>query len=109
MRALGQVGRSNSPDGAPPGTLAILVPLLRDAGLTQVRDRTYEVPFTTGLIGPHPIMELLRIELYLMEPALLRWGVVTHAEFEGLIMQMELETFSDSFLGILPIAETMGQ
>ncbi len=109
IQALRQVGRSYSPDGQQPGTLAILVPLLRDAGLTQVRDRTYEVPFTTGLIGPHPIMELLRIELYLMEPALLRWEVVTHSEFEALIMQMELETFSDSFRGMLRIGETMGE
>lgn len=108
IQALRQVGRSYSPDGQQLGTLAILVPLLRDAGLTQVRDRTYEVPFTTGLIGPHPIMELLRIELYLMEPALLRWEVVTHAEFEALLTQMELETFSDSFRGMLRIGEAWG-
>jgi hypothetical protein len=54
-------------------------------------------------------MELLRIELYLMEPALLRLEVVTHPEFEALITQMELETFSDSFRGMLRIGETMGK
>ncbi|HKF38253.1 MAG TPA: methyltransferase domain-containing protein [Ktedonobacteraceae bacterium] len=108
IQALRQVGRSYSPDGQQLGTLAVLVPLLRDAGLTQVRSRTHEVPFTTGLVGPHPIMELLRIELYLMEPALLRWEVVTRAEFKALISQMELETFSDSFRGMLRIGEAWG-
>lgn len=108
IQALRQVGRSYSPDDQHLGTLAALVPLLRDAGLAQVRNRTYEVPFTTGLIGPHPIMDLLRVELYLMEPALLRWEVVTHAEFEALLRQMELEMFSDSFRGMWYIEEAWG-
>lgn len=108
IQALQQIGRSYSPDGQHLGTLEMLVPLLRDGGLTQVRNRTYEVPFTTGLVGPHPIMDLLRMELYLMEPALLRWEVVTHAEFEALIGQMELEIFSESFRGVWLIGEAWG-
>ncbi len=108
IQALRQVGRSYSPDGQHLGTLAVLVPLLHDAGLAQVRNRTYEIPFTTGLVGPHPIMDLLRTELYLMEPALLRWEVVTHAEFEALLRQMELEVFSESFHGMWYIGEAWG-
>ena len=50
-------------------------------------------------------MELLRIELYLMEPALLRWEVVTHAELEALLRQMEFESFSESFHGMWYIGE----
>ncbi len=107
--ALEHLGRSYGPDGQHLGVMGRLVPLLRDTGLTQVRSRTVEVPFTTGLISMHPIMALLRTALYLMEPSLLRWEVVTKEEFEALLEQMELETISQDFRGTLRIGEAWGE
>jgi len=107
--ALKQLGRSYGPDGQHWDAMERLVPLLSDAGLTQVRRRTVEVPFTTGLISVHPIMDLLRTALYLMEPSLLRWKVTTKEEFEALLWQMELETIGQDFQGTLRIGEAWGK
>jgi SAM-dependent methyltransferase len=89
--------------------IAVLVPYLRDAGLAQVRDQTYEVPLTAGQIGLHPIIELLSIMLYLMESSLLKWEVTTRAEFDALLRQMELESISQDFRGTLCIGEAWGK
>jgi ubiquinone/menaquinone biosynthesis C-methylase UbiE len=90
-------------------TIAALVPFLHDAGFRQVRNKTYEVPLTPGLIGPHPIIELLRITLYLMESSLLEWGVTTRAEFDALVRQMELESIGQDFRGTFRIGEAWGE
>ncbi len=107
-----RVGRSYSPDGR---YLDALVPWLRDAGLTQVQNRTYEITLAPGLVSMHPLMQLLRMELYLMEPALLRLGVTTQEEFATLLSAMELDannyTFDGrpDFLGAQRIAEAWGE
>jgi SAM-dependent methyltransferase len=108
--ALLRVGRGYTSEGQHSCTRAARVPFLRDAGLAQVRSQTCEVPLTSaGLIGLHPIIELLRITMYLMEPSLLEWEVTTRAEFEALIRQMELESISQDFRGTLCIGEVWGQ
>lgn len=103
--ALLRIGRSYPSDGQYPSMTAALVPLLRDAGLTGVQNHVYEVPLTAGLMGLHPIIELLRMTLYLMEPSLLEWEVTTRAEFDALLRQMELESISQDFRGTLCIGE----
>ena len=108
--ALLQVGRSYTSDRQHSCTIEALVPLLREAGLAQVRSQTREVLLTsTGLIGLHPIIELLRITLYLLEPSLIEREVTTRAEFEALIRQMELESISQDFSGTLSIGEVWGK
>jgi ubiquinone/menaquinone biosynthesis C-methylase UbiE len=109
IQALRRIGRSYSPDGQHLGAMAVLVPLLRDAGLTQVQSQTYEIPFTTGLVSLHPIMDLLRTALYLMEPSLLKHGLTTSEEFEALLRQMEFEAIGESFRGMLCIGEAWGE
>src|SRR3989442_1004047 len=109
IQALQRIGRSYSSDGQHHGTLAVLVPFLHDAGLVQVQSRTYEIPFTAGPISLHPIIDQLRTALYLMEPALLSWEVVTHKEFEALLRQMELESIGQDFRGTLSIEEAWGE
>lgn len=109
IQALLQFGRSYSSDGQHLGTMALLGPFLRDAGLTQVRSRMYEIPFTTGPISLHPIMNLLRTTLYLMEPSLLKQGLTSPGEFEALLRQMELEAISENFRGTLYIDEAWGE
>jgi SAM-dependent methyltransferase len=108
-QALHQVGRTCSPDGQTPFATAMLVPFLRDAGVRQVRSQTYEVPFTTGTFGAHPIMKLARITLYLLEPFLRDQGVTSHEEFEALIRQMDWETIGESFRGKLCFADAWGE
>ena len=105
IEALRRIDPGYASDGQHELTIAALVPHLRDAGLTQVRDQAYEVPLTAGLIGLHPIIELLSIMLYLMESSLLKWEVTTRAEFDALIRQMELESISQEFRGTLCIGE----
>lgn len=109
IQALRQIGHSHSPDGQHLGATAMLVPFLCDAGLRQVRSRIYEVPFTTGPISLHPIIDLLRMTLYLMEPSLLKQGLISPEEFEALLRQMELETIGESFHGTLCIGEAWGE
>jgi len=109
IQALQQIGQSYSPDGQHLGTMAVLVPLLRDAGLAQLQSQTYEVPFTTGLVSLHPIMNLLRTALYLMEPSLLKQGLTTPEEFEALLRQMELDASGESFRGTQRIGEAWGE
>jgi ubiquinone/menaquinone biosynthesis C-methylase UbiE len=109
IQALQRIGRSYSPDGQHRDTMAVLVPFLHDAGLIQVQSRTYEIPFTAGPISLHPIIDQLRTALYLMEPALLSWEVVTHKEFEALLRQMELESIGQDFRGTLSIEEAWGE
>lgn len=89
--------------------MAVLVPLLRDAGLAHLQSQTYEVPFTTGLVSLHPIMNLLRTVLYLMEPSLLKQGLTTPEEFETLLRQMELDASGESFRGTQCIGEAWGE
>jgi len=108
-QALRQVGRNCSPDGQTPGATAMLVPFLRDAGVRQVRSQAYEIPFTTGTFGSHPIMKLARITLYLLDPFLCDQGVTSHEEFEAFIRQMDLETYGESFRGKLCLAEAWGE
>ncbi len=109
IQALRQIGRSYSPDGQHLGTMAMLVPLLRDAGLAQVQSQTYEVTFTTSLVSLHPIMNVLRTVLYLMEPSLLKLGLTTSEEFEALLRQMELDAIGESFRGTQCIEEAWGE
>lgn len=109
IQALQLLGRRYSQDGQHLGAMAALVPWLRDAGFAQVRSRTYEIPFTTGLIGLHPIMDLLRKALYLMEPSLLRWNMTTKERFEALLEQMTVEAIGQGFRGTLSIGEAWGK
>ena len=73
--------------------------------MIRVQNHVYEVPLTAGLMGLHPIIELLCMTLYLMEPSLLEWEVTTRAEFDALLRQMELESISQDFRGTLFIGE----
>ncbi len=107
-QALRQIGRTCSPDGQSPGATAMLVPFLRDAGVRQVESQVYEIPFTTGTFGPHPIMKLTRITLDLLEPFLCQ-GMTSHEEFEVLIRQMDWETYGESFHGKLCLADAWGE
>jgi ubiquinone/menaquinone biosynthesis C-methylase UbiE len=107
-----QVGRSYSPDGH---HLDALVPWLRDARFKGVCSQLYEIPLgPPGFVGMHPLMELVRMELYLMEPALLRLGVTMQEEFATLLEAMELDannyTFDGrpDFRGVQRIAEAYG-
>ncbi len=109
IQVLQRIGRSFSPDGQHLGATEMLVPLLRDAGLTRVRSQVYENPFTYGLFGPHPIMRQVRIALLLMEPFLLKQGVISHEEFEALMRQMEWETFGENFHGTLYMSSAWGE
>lgn len=109
IQALQRIGRSYSPDGQHLGTMAMLVPLLRDAGLSQVQSQAHEISFTTGLFSLHPIMNLLRTALYLMEPTLLKQGLTKSEEFETLLRQMEFDAIGDSFRGTLYIEEAWGE
>jgi SAM-dependent methyltransferase len=109
LEALRRIGRSYPSDGQYTSMIAALAPLLRDAGLALVKNQTYEVPLTAGLMGLHPIIELLRMTLYLMESSLLEWEVTTRAEFEALLRQMELESISQDFRGALYIGEAWGK
>jgi SAM-dependent methyltransferase len=109
IKALLGIGRSYSSDGEHFDAMAVLVPFLRDAGFTEVRSRVYEVPFTTGPISLHPVMDLLRTTLYLMEPSLLKQGLTSPEEFEALIRQMELEAISQTFHGTVCIEEALGE
>jgi ubiquinone/menaquinone biosynthesis C-methylase UbiE len=107
--AVRRIGRSYPSDGQYTSKIAALVSLLRDAGLTRVQNHVYEVPLTAGVMGLHPIIELLRMTLYLMESSLLEWEVITRAEFEALLRQMELESLSQDFRGTLRIGEVWGK
>ncbi len=108
-----QVDRSYSPDGR---YLDALVPWLRDARFKGVCSQLYEIPLgPPGFVGMHPLMELVRMELYLMDPALLRLGVTTQEEFAMLLEAMELDannyTFDGrpDFQGVQRIAEAWGE
>lgn len=109
LEAMLRIDGSYPADAQHPGAIAALGPLLRDAEFTQLRDHVYEVPFTSGQVGLHPIIELLRATLYLMEPSLLGLEVTTRAEFEALVRQMELESISRDFRGTSYIGEAWGR
>jgi SAM-dependent methyltransferase len=109
VEALLRIGQSYTSDGQHSCTIAALVPFLHAGKLMQIRNQTYEVPLTSSPIGLHPIIELLRITLYLMEPFLLQWEVTTRAEFDALLRQMELEAISHNFRGTLCIGEAWGK
>ena len=112
LQALQQYGTNHSPDGR---YLDALVPWLRDARFKGVCSQLYEIPLgPPGFVNMHPLMGLLRMELYLIEPALLRLEVVTHAEFEALLSAMELDANNynfngQDFQGTQRIAEAWGE
>jgi SAM-dependent methyltransferase len=112
LQALQQYEMNHSPDGR---YLDALVPWLRDARFKGVCSQLYEIPLgPPGFVGMHPLMELVRMELYLMEPALLRLGVTTQEEFATLLSAMELDannyTFEGpDFQGVQRIAEAWGE
>jgi hypothetical protein len=110
---LQQRGANYSPDGR---YLDALVPWLRDARFAGVYSQLYEIPLAPpGFVGMHPLMELLRMELYLMEPALLRLGVTTQEEFATLLEALELDANNyhfngqEDFQGVQRIAEAWGE
>jgi ubiquinone/menaquinone biosynthesis C-methylase UbiE len=96
-RGLQLSGHSFSPDGRHIGVTPMLGGLLREAGFQNLRKKVHMVDASEGMEAYESCFQNYRVAFKLVEPFLIKLGLTTQEEFDGIYQQMLNEMSTDGF------------
>lgn len=108
-QALQRAGQSFSPTGQHMGITPMLKRLLHNAGYQNIQHMAHMIEFSAGTEAHDGFYHNLMVGFKLSQPFLLKWGVTTQEEFEGLYQQMLVEMQSKDFCAIWFLLTVWGQ
>jgi ubiquinone/menaquinone biosynthesis C-methylase UbiE len=98
--ALKRVGQSFSPDGRHIGITPVLPRLVRQAGFEEVRLRSSALEWSTGTEYHYAVFKDYAVALELVQPFLVKAGVITREELEQLYQQAVAEMQQEDFCAV---------
>ncbi|WP_069803209.1 class I SAM-dependent methyltransferase [Thermogemmatispora onikobensis] len=107
--ALKRAGQSFSPDGRHVGITPVLPRLLRQAGFNDVRLRAGAVEWSSDSPMHYAFFKDLFVLFQLIQPFLLKTGVISREELEPLYQQAIAEAQGEDFCAIWPWLTVWGQ
>jgi SAM-dependent methyltransferase len=98
--ALKMAGHSFSPDGRTLGITAVLARLLREAGCQQVGRVAHVIDYSVDTSIHRAMSDNALVAWLLVEPFLLKMGVITSEAFKERYQQMFVEMLADDFCAL---------
>jgi ubiquinone/menaquinone biosynthesis C-methylase UbiE len=108
-RALKVAGQSFSPDGEHTGITPMLSRFLHNAGYENIQQRAHVVDYSAGMDAHLGFYQNFMVGYKLFQPFLVKMGVTTLQEVEGLYQQALEEMQSDNFCAILFLLTVSGE
>ncbi len=109
FRAISKAGFTSAPDGHNYGIMPILGNLLRDAGCEQIGRRAHVIEFSYGTEGHEPMYQNCKIAFQLVQPFIVKMGILSAAEAQEHYNQMLIELMSEDFSAIWSYMTAWGQ
>lgn len=109
FRAISKAGFTSAPDGHNYGIMPILGRLLRDAGCEQINQRAHFIEFSYGTEGHEPMYQNCKIAFQLVQPFIVKMGILSEEEAQEHYNQMLIEIMSEDFCGIWSYMTAWGQ
>lgn len=109
FRAISKAGFTSSPGGHNYGIMAILGRLLRDVGCEQIGQRAHVIEFSYGTEGHEPMYQNCKIAFQLVQPFIVKMGVLSEAEVQERYNQMLVEIMSEDFCAVWSYMTAWGQ
>lgn len=99
-RALHAAGQSFSPDGRNIGIVPMLGRFLRDAGYQNIQQKAHILDCSTGMEGHDSFYQNFLAGVKLLQPFMVKRGVITDEELENLYRSALVEMLSDEFCAV---------
>jgi len=99
-RALQLAGQSFSPDGRNLGITPMLGHFLHDAGCINIQKKAHVIDFSAGTEAHLSQYQNTMVFFKLLQPFLIKMGITTQAEVDGLYQRALDEMMSDDFCGV---------
>ena len=100
IRAMWLAGKSFSPDGKRFGTTLILSQFLREAGLGNIQHQAYALDYSYGTEAHETMYQNCVIAFKLVQPFLVKMGVVSQEEADQKYQQMLIEMMMKDFYAL---------
>ncbi len=108
-QALQVAGQSFSPTGHNFGITPMLGHFIRHAGYHNIQHKACVIDFSVEASAYHSFREDLMVTFQLIQPFLIKWGVISQEEVSALYDQMCLEMLSDDFCGLWYLLTVWGE
>jgi ubiquinone/menaquinone biosynthesis C-methylase UbiE len=108
-QALKRAGQSFSPDGRHIGITPVLPRLVRQAGFMDVRLRTSAIEWSMGTEAHYPVFKDYLVGLMLIQPFLVKMGVVAEDELRQLYQTAVAEMQQEEFCAIWTLLTVWGR
>lgn len=109
LRAGIKLGRNFSPTGRDAGITPLLGGFMRDAGFQNVSVEGHALEISAGTDAHINTYENFKVAYKLIQPFVVKAGVTTSEEIEGVYQQMLAEILSNQFRGIWYFLSIIGQ
>lgn len=107
--ALKLAGHSFSPDGRALGVTAVLTHFLREVGCQQVACMAHAIDYSVGSRVHQPMVDHALVTWLLLEPFLVKMGVISAEAFKELYQRMFVEMLADDFCALWYYLTAWGQ
>ena len=108
-QAMKRAGQSFSPDGRIYDITPMLGGFLRKVGCIHIQQAAHVIDFSVGTEHYESFRRDWMTFFKLVQPFMIKWGVITQAEADQLYEQMELEMLQDDYRGIMFILTVWGE
>ncbi len=104
-----QRGISFSPTGQCIGIIPVMPHLLRDAGYTDIKSKTYEIDFSSGSENHETGYLHFLVTFQIIQPFFVQMELATQPELEALYQQALLDIMSDNYCSFFTIRTVWGK
>jgi ubiquinone/menaquinone biosynthesis C-methylase UbiE len=109
VQTMRKAGQCFTPEGDQMGITAAQPRLLADAGFQHIEQQAFSINFSAGIPGHEAVYDNLKTLMKLLQPFIVRYGLATQQEIEGLYERALAEMGTEDFCAVAFFQRVWGE
>lgn len=109
VQTMRKAGQCFTSEGDQMGITAVQARLLADAGFQHIQHQAFSINFSAGIPGHEAVYDNLKTFMKLLQPFIVRYGLTTQQEIEGLYERVLDEMEADDFCAVAFFQRVWGE